>query len=133
LFIVNVILNIGDIIIRLMNIITTSIVISMIGILAIGGLNTNLVFGQSDPRQGYGGGSGTGGGAPGVSSPPYSGGGGGGGHIIGDESSPSIGGGGFGSGPDNPKFVKPCGSGGYGGPSLGDNPRGGGSCEYAPQ
>ena len=112
-----------------MKIITISIVISMTGILLIGATSTNLVFGQSDPRQGYGGGSGTGGGAPGYGSPPYSGGGGGGGHISGDESSP---GGGFGSGPDNPKFVNPCGSGGYGGPSADDNPRGGGSCEYAP-
>ena len=57
-----------------MNIITTSIAISMIGILTIGAISTNLVFGQSDPRQGYGGGSGVGGGSGGSDGIGYSGG-----------------------------------------------------------
>lgn len=120
-----------------MNIIIISIVISMVGILATGGLNTNLVFAQYP--NGYGGGCGTGGCSPSTGiengGSGITGGSAGGGSIPGESPSGIYGSGsGFG-GQGYPKFASPCGIGGGGaydsntGERIGSGIGGGSSCE----
>jgi collagen type III alpha len=115
-----------------MNIITISIVISLVGILAIGGLSTNLVSaqvgsqGQFETSRGVGGGSGYGGGSSGEGS-GFIGGYGGGGSNRGE---PYPGNGGYGSGSgglNDPKTDGTCGQ-GSGGSGQDIQPNGGGSC-----